>query len=1725
MGARQIGIDQLLEAELPDAGERSDDGRAGEQEADQATRGQLVRRAWTAKNFAVVFEGFGQSLFGNIDGVDVVPKASLDLATLDGANGFVLRGAAPGDGAGRSVSHAGDVNNDGFDDLVVGAFGANSSAGESYVVFGKESDFGAVFELSALDGANGFALAGIDSGDQAGRSVSGAGDVNGDGFDDLIIGARFADPHGAVDAGESYVVLGGASFAANLDLATLDGANGFVLNGIDSGDDSGFTVSGAGDFNGDGLDDLLIGARQADPDGGDSAGESYLVFGSGNGFTPSLDLAALDGANGIRFTGTADDDHAGTSVSGAGDVNDDGYADLLIGAVGVDTSAGADAGAAYVVYGYRPPIVVTNTSDSGAGSLRQAILDANAAPGTDTIAFDIPLTDANRLYYQDDGVAGALSVVASTTLAEGAISDFDPDYPAAPHTWYSIRPIAKLPNITDPVIIDGFTQTGASENSNTVGLGLNATLTIEINGSAAPLNTTGLDVRAGDSIVRGIAVNEFNNGISLSSEGRNVVAGSFVGTDVTGTVDKGNRFAGIQVVSADNRLGGTTAAERNLISGNELGVRMVSSGAAGNLVQGNLIGTDASGTQGLGNTSRGVSITSGANSNAVGGAQTGARNVISATAFIGVEISSNSSGNTVEGNFIGTDVTGSAALGNARGLDILGPGNRIGGTAAGAGNVISGNNSTGLLISGSTATGNVVEGNFIGTNAAGMLAIGNAGGVQITNTAFDNVIGGSIAGAGNLISGNTGNGLSILTDATGNRVEGNLIGTDHTGAGALGNGSVGVSISGDGNTVGGTTAGAGNKIAFNDSVGVNIGNQGVGNAVLGNSITNNTLLGIDLSGNGVTANDAGDADTGANNLQNYPELNSAATTSTTTVAGTLNSTANTTFRLEFFSNTAADVFGNGEGETFLTAVEATTDAGGDASFAIDVGSAVPVGQLITATATDPDGNTSEFSVAVAVTDNTPPVADAGGDYAVDEGGAVQLDASASSDDQQDAATLTYEWDLDGDGIFGETGSDAHQGDETGINPTFSAAGLDGPSSAAVALRVTDDGGLTDTAVATVDIANVAPVVSVNRGQISSEGLFTSSGTIVDPGNDTWTVEVDYGDGTVLLLNLGANKSFSLNHTYDTTQSGVYRLTVLVADDDGGQDLHVGRRRIATGTAGGDQIHIVSGSTIIEINGVIAATIPDGEIDDVVVLGGDGDDEIVVESTISLSMELLGGQGDDTITGGGGDNVIDGGDGNDTITGGTAGNTLIGGAGDDTLVDGGGTNTVIGGGGNNTFVPGSGVNTVETEPGSTTPEVFAEAYLVAEDGVLAVPAAGVLANDVDPTGAGLSAVLVSDPAHGSLVLAPDGSFTYTPDGDFNGSDSFKYLANNGSADSSEATVTIAVSPVNDVPLADEKSAAVTEDGAVTITLSASDVETDDANLVFTVTSVPAHGVLKDADGDQVDVGNSFTGPPTLSYEPGAAREGEGSDSFSFTVTDRGDPDNGSGDLPLTSDPASVEIDIAKAIADGAVTVDPDGVVRIGGTSVDDVISISQSADGSTLEVIVNGVVASVSPPLADVTEIRAWGREGDDRLEVIDLAINALLHGGAGADELIGGAGSDLFFGGLGDDLLTGGAGNDFLIGGSEADRIIGSSGHDVLVAADVAEDFTDEALRLVLDDWASGWEPDDEDDDDLLDETLGDDGSDKLTGSSGSDWFIISDGDKVTDFKKKNIDGDLVTII
>ena len=515
--------------------------------------------------------------------------------------------------------------------------------------------------------------------------------------------------------------------------------------------------------------------------------------------------------------------------------------------------------------------LVTSTADALAGTLRQAILDANAHPGADTIKFSI-------------GGGG----------------------------MQSIAPLSPLPTLTQKVTIDGTTQPGW------VGDPL-----INLDGSNAG-NAAGLTVNADGCKIKGLVVHDFFSvgGISLDSN-NNVVSGDLLKFDTFG-VEIAEGVSG-------NLIGGTTVHARNVISGNVIGVH-IHNGSTGNVVEGNYIGTTPDGLGAFANNT-GIQIDEAAGNNTVGGTAAGAGNLISGDSTagdIGILIGADATGNKVRGNKIGTNAAGTAPLANNTGVDIQGSSNIVGGTKAGAGNLISGNTNDGVLI------GNLIQGNKIGTNAAGLAS---------------------------LISGNNQSGVQITATGNGNLVQGNKIGTNAAGTAAVANSNAGVEIydlAASKNTVGGTVPGAGNIIAFNrDGVDVE---DGTGNAIRRNSIFANRAFGIDLESSPQLPPTYG------NNYQAAPPLTSAtfnATTKVMTIKGTLTSTASTTFALEFFANAV----GESQGRVYLGHATVTTDGTGSVSFTAKITvttSAFSTAKVpfITATATAPTGDTSAFSVGV-----------------------------------------------------------------------------------------------------------------------------------------------------------------------------------------------------------------------------------------------------------------------------------------------------------------------------------------------------------------------------------------------------------------------------------------------------------------------------------------------------------------------------------------------------------------------------------------------------------------------------------------------------------------------------------------------------------------------------------------------------------------------------------------
>ncbi len=508
-------------------------------------------------------------------------------------------------------------------------------------------------------------------------------------------------------------------------------------------------------------------------------------------------------------------------------------------------------------------MVVTNTKNSGPGSLRLAILTANTTDDPDTISFDTP--------------------------------------GAGPHI---IRLTSPLPDIVAPVVLDGYTQSGSIPATEAAP----ATLQIRLHGALTSQGSCGLSIVAGNSTVRGLLISAFPDcGIRLSENGNNLIEGNWIG--VSSNAGGGNGACGILVLdSSCNTIGGMSMAARNIISGNQAdGIRLDGADAYNNVVQGNFIGTSSTGMETCGNSGCGVAI--GGPHNTIGGSAVAARNVISGNASNGVALDeSGAHGNTVQGNFIGTDASGRHALGNGGcGIWVRTADNLIGGPAEGARNIISANHMGGICLAYVSARRNEVQGNSIGTDVSGELPLGNTGSGLLVRGASDNTVGGDQVNRGNLIAYNTEGGIAVTSGAR--------------------------------------------------------------NALLSNTISENGGLGIDLGNTGVTANDPGDGDSGANNLQNFPELFTALADSfwSITLEGLLNSTPNTLFTIQFFVSTTNDPSGYGEGGLFLGAHIITTDSQGNASFsATFTGDPLPAGSYASATATDPGNNTSEFGRSVPV---------------------------------------------------------------------------------------------------------------------------------------------------------------------------------------------------------------------------------------------------------------------------------------------------------------------------------------------------------------------------------------------------------------------------------------------------------------------------------------------------------------------------------------------------------------------------------------------------------------------------------------------------------------------------------------------------------------------------------------------------------------------------------------
>ena len=549
----------------------------------------------------------------------------------------------------------------------------------------------------------------------------------------------------------------------------------------------------------------------------------------------------------------------------------------------------------------------TSSNSGNQCTLRAAIQEANDTFGSDTINFNISGT-GNKI----------------------------------------ITPGSPLPDITGSVSINGYSQSGTS--ANTLEIGNNAVLRIVLDGVNAGAEAIGLNVQTTKSAIRGLVIQRWSGaGISLAG-GKNLISGNFIGTNAAGSLARGNGH-GLIVEGIQQHIGGGAPADRNLISGNDTQAVELNE-VSGLVFSGNYVGTNKAGTAELANGDSGLIFNGGTN-NVV------SLNVISGNDQEGVKLY-DTTDSQILGNLIGTDATGTTELGNGQdGIGLINAsGNVIGGTEASQRNTVSGNQ-FGIRLEHSDS--NTLVGNRIGTRADGTGNLGNGFG-SVSVSGIDNQIGGA-PGAGNIIA-NSGNGAGVFISADGpsadNLIQGNTI---------AGHEGFGINVQADSTRI------IANSIVANGDDGIQVGASNinpVGVRMSGNNIINNLGLAIDLRTaagptTGVTPNDPGDADSGPNRRQNFPVLTSATRQSNglTTVSGSLNSTANTEFRIELYL-AAPDPTGHGEPQAPFGAQTITTNGSGNRGFAFQLGGLAPGMQLTALAINESNDDTSELSQNVVV---------------------------------------------------------------------------------------------------------------------------------------------------------------------------------------------------------------------------------------------------------------------------------------------------------------------------------------------------------------------------------------------------------------------------------------------------------------------------------------------------------------------------------------------------------------------------------------------------------------------------------------------------------------------------------------------------------------------------------------------------------------------------------------
>jgi VCBS repeat-containing protein len=1440
----------------------------------------------------------------------------LNLSSLNGSNGFVINGNA-GDNSGFSVSNAGDINGDGIDDLIIGAFRASpngqSSAGSSYVVFGTKSGFSASLDLDSLNGSNGFVINGINAFDYSGSSVSNAGDINGDGIDDLIIGARYADPNGQDRAGSSYVVFGTKSgFSASLDLDSLNGSNGFVINGINAFDYSGSSVSNAGDINGDGIDDLIIGARYADPNGQDRAGSSYVVFGTKSGFSASLDLDSLNGSNGFVINGINAFDLLGYSVSSAGDINGDGIDDLIIGATG--------AGSSYVVFGTKSGFSASLDLDSLNGSNGFVInginsrdvsgISVSSAGDINGDGIDDLIIGASGADPKGQRLAGSSYVVFGTKSGLSASLDLD-----------SL-------NGSNGFVINGINAGDLSGGSVS---------------SAGDINGDGID----DLIIGARFADpngQYNAGSSYVVFGR---SSAFSADFDLSSLDGSEGFV-INGINRDDSSGGSVSSAGD-INGDGFDDLIIGATSAGSsyVVFGFASPTPtnkppvAVNDTATTDEETAVNISVLANDN----------NSLSVTAV---------NGRTV---VVGTAITlssGALVTLNADGSLTYDPNASFDALAVGESSTDS-----------FTYTSN--NGSLTDTASVNLTinGVNDAPNTSVFNLSLLNGSNGFVINGINAFD-YSGSSVSSAGDINGDGIDDLIIGA--SGADPNGQGSAGSSY-----VVFGTKSGLSASLNLSSLNGSN------GFVINGNA--------LDYSGTSVSS--------------------------------------------------AGDINGDGIDDLIIGAPNASPKR----QFTTRSRDADPYGQRLTGSSYVVFGTKSGLSTSLNLSSLN-------GSNGFVINGINSRDFSGTS--------VSSAGDINGDGIddliIGASGADPNGqynagssyvvfGTKSGLSASLELSSLNGSNGFVInGINSRDVSGISVSSAGDINGDGIDDLI-IGARNASPNGQYNAGSSYVVFGTKSGlsaSLDLDSLDGSNGFVINGINADDRLGNSVsnagDINGDGIDDLIIGASGASPNGQPGAGSSYVVFGTNSGFSASLdlssLDGSNGFVINGINKYDISGTSVSSAGDINGDGIDDLIIgaryadpngqdragssyvvfgtKSGLSASLDL------DSLNGSNGF-VINGINERDNSGRSVSSAGDINGDGFDDLIIG---------------ARYADPNGQDRAGSSYVVFGFATAATTNEDTAVNILAQNILRRYTDAEGDTLTITDFTNPTNGTLTLNDNGTkdnpsddfFTYTPNTNFNGTDSFNFTVSDVNGGSIDGSFNLNVKPVNDAPIAVNDTVTTGFNTAVTIkasTLLANDTDVDSSNFSITGVNGATQGtaVLND-NGTQDNSADDFIlFTPTTGFS--------GNANFNYTISDRS----------LTST-ASVAI---------AVSPNTTGTLRnqtILGTPGND--TLTGNAGNDTIS--------------GDAGNDTIFGGAGNDT--IFGGSGNDTIFGDAGNDTISGGSGDDRIFGGSGNDTLTGGSGNDTLTGGNGNDLLVGGIGKDTLTGGNGSDQFllaSKEGIDIITD--------------------------------------------------------------